>query len=96
MNNDMDTTITVTAEQLSNTEFLLSHLLFFEDLLKEAAALMTKVQKYQRAANNIKSPTWEKASIPIEESSQRIRAVCTYTGVPASHLPSNKLIVKKN
>ncbi|GIY31916.1 hypothetical protein CDAR_409681 [Caerostris darwini] len=62
--------MTVSAEQLSNTEFLLSHsaphrlsdpspehLLFFEVLLKEAAALMSKVQKHQSAANNIKSPT---------------------------------------
>ncbi|GIY40935.1 hypothetical protein CDAR_168131 [Caerostris darwini] len=51
---------------------------------------MSKVQKHQSAANNIKSPTWEKASITIEECSRRIRAICTYCGVPASHLPSKK------
>ncbi|GIY00179.1 hypothetical protein CDAR_20111 [Caerostris darwini] len=96
-------TMTVTAEQLSNSDFLFDHpaphrlsgpspghLLYFEVLLKEAAALMTKVQKHQSAANNIRSPTWEKASLTIEECSRRIRAICTYTGVPASHLSTKK------
>ncbi|GIX75511.1 hypothetical protein CDAR_298631 [Caerostris darwini] len=99
----MDTSTTVTAEQLSNTDFLFDHpapqhlthpspehLLYFEVLLKEAAALMIKVQKHQSVANNIRSPTWEKASPTIEECSRRIRASCMYTGVPASHLPSKK------
>ncbi|GIX81313.1 hypothetical protein CEXT_715751 [Caerostris extrusa] len=26
----------------------------------------------------------------IEECSRRIRAICTYTGIPASHLPTKK------
>ncbi|GIY59042.1 hypothetical protein CDAR_275491 [Caerostris darwini] len=62
----MDTSQTVTAEQLSCNDFLFGHpaprrltdptpehLLYFEVLLKEAAALMAKVQKHQSAANNI-------------------------------------------
>ncbi|GIY64031.1 hypothetical protein CDAR_465211 [Caerostris darwini] len=65
------------------------HLLYFEVLLKEAAALMTKVQKHHSVAN-IKSPTWERASMTIEECSRSIRAICKYTGIPASHLPSKK------
>ncbi|GIY64836.1 hypothetical protein CDAR_520911 [Caerostris darwini] len=93
--NKMDTSQMVTAEQLSCNDFLFAHpapkrlsdptpehLLYFEVLLKEAAALMTKVQKQQSAANNIRSPTWERASLTIEECSRRIRAICTYTGVP--------------
>ncbi|GIY43477.1 hypothetical protein CDAR_81541 [Caerostris darwini] len=44
----------------------------------------------QSAATNIKSPTWERNSLTIEECSRRIRAICTYTGVPASHLPAKK------
>ncbi|GIY14784.1 hypothetical protein CDAR_304411 [Caerostris darwini] len=50
---------------------------------------MTKVQNIS-AANNIKSPTWERASMTIEECSRRIRAICTYTGILASHLPSKR------
>ncbi|GIY07588.1 hypothetical protein CDAR_31501 [Caerostris darwini] len=100
---EMDTSQTVTAEQLSSSDFLFSHpaphrlsdptpehLLYFEVLLKEAAALMVKVSKHQSAANNIKSPTWERASLTIEDCSKRIRAICTYTGIPASHLPTKK------
>ncbi|GIY88336.1 hypothetical protein CDAR_295201 [Caerostris darwini] len=100
---EMDTSQTVTAEQLSSSDFLFSHpaphrlsdptpehLLYFDVLLKEAAALMVKVSKHQSAANNIKSPTWERASLTIEECSKRIRAICTYTGIPASHLPTKK------
>ncbi|GIY71194.1 hypothetical protein CDAR_510701 [Caerostris darwini] len=56
----------------------------------EAATLMLKVQKHQSAATNIRSPTWERASLTTEECSRRIRAICTYTGVPASHLPTKK------
>ncbi|GIY03806.1 hypothetical protein CDAR_288921 [Caerostris darwini] len=65
-------------------------------LLKEAAAPMIKVQKHQRAANIILSPTWEKASLTIEECSQRIRAICTYIGAPASHLPTKKELSELN
>ncbi|GIY56430.1 hypothetical protein CDAR_62701 [Caerostris darwini] len=99
----MDTTTTVTSELLSNSDFLFSHpapqrlsdpspehILYFEMLMKEAATLMLKVQKHQSAATNIRSPTWERASLTIEECSRRIRAICTYTGVPASHLPTKK------
>ncbi|GIX75518.1 hypothetical protein CDAR_298671 [Caerostris darwini] len=102
----LDTTTLVTAEQLSSNDFLFGHpapmrltdptpehLLFFEVLLKEATFLMAKVQKHQRASNTIKSPTWEKASMTIEECSRRIRAICTYTGIPASNLPSKKRTV---
>ncbi|GIY05805.1 hypothetical protein CDAR_427821 [Caerostris darwini] len=48
------------------------------------------MQKHQSAANNRRSPTWEKACLIIEECSRRIRAICTYNGVPASHLPAKK------
>ncbi|GIY48017.1 hypothetical protein CDAR_621461 [Caerostris darwini] len=100
---NMDTSQMVTAEQLSNSDFLFSHpaphrlsdptpehILYFENLMKEAATLMLKVQKHQSAATNIKSPTWERASLTIEECSRRIRAICTYTGVPAYQLPTKK------
>ncbi|GIY73051.1 hypothetical protein CDAR_566091 [Caerostris darwini] len=103
----MDTSQTVTAEQLSSNDFLFGHpapmrlsdptpehLLYFEVLLKEAAALMVKVSKHQSAANNIKSPTWERASLTIEDCSRRIRAICTYTGIPASHLPTKKELLE--
>ncbi|GIX84440.1 hypothetical protein CDAR_620631 [Caerostris darwini] len=80
----MDTTMTVTAELLSNTDFLFDH------PVPHAAVLIIKVQKHQSAANNIRSPTWEKAFLTIEECSRRIRTICTYTGVPASHLPTEK------
>ncbi|GIY19438.1 hypothetical protein CDAR_208181 [Caerostris darwini] len=95
----MDTSMTVAAEQLSSTDFLFDHraphrlsdpspehVLYFEVLLKEAAALMIKVQKHQSASNNICSPTWEKATLTIEECFRRIRAICAYIGVPVSHL----------
>ncbi|GIY24160.1 hypothetical protein CDAR_300531 [Caerostris darwini] len=78
-------TFYLTTQHLSDPSIL-----YFEMLLKEAAALMIKVQKHRSAANNIRSPTWEKASLTIEECSRRIRAICTYTGVPASHLPTKK------
>ncbi|GIY11356.1 protein BUD31 homolog [Caerostris darwini] len=103
----MDTSQTVTAEQLSCNDFLFGHpaptrlsdptpepLLYFEVLLKEAAAVMVKVSKHQSAANNIKSPTWERASLTIEDCSKRIRAICTYTGIPASHLPIRKELLE--
>ncbi|GIY51103.1 hypothetical protein CDAR_498351 [Caerostris darwini] len=103
----MDTSQTVTAEQLSCNDFLFGHpaptrlsdptpehLLYFEVLLKEAAALMVKVSKHQSAANNIKSPTWERAALTIEDCSKRIRAICTYTGIPASHLPTKKELLE--
>ncbi|GIY23009.1 hypothetical protein CDAR_299321 [Caerostris darwini] len=99
----MDTTQTVTAEQLSSNEFLmnhpaprrlteptLEHYLYFEVLLKEAATLMDKVHKSSSAAQNVRSPTWEKASLQVEDASKRIRAICHYTGIPASHLPTKK------
>ncbi|GIX66601.1 hypothetical protein CDAR_413641 [Caerostris darwini] len=99
----MDVTMTVTRGQLRDNNFLanhpaphrltdptMEHPLFFEELLKEAASLMLQIQKHQSAANNIRSPTWEKASKKIEEYSTRIRAICTYTGVPASHIPTKK------
>ncbi|GIY52149.1 hypothetical protein CDAR_432392 [Caerostris darwini] len=101
--NKMDTTQTVTAEQLSSNEFLMNHpapkclteptleyYLYFEVLLKEAATLMDKVHKSSSAAQNVRSPTWEKASLQVEDASKRIRAICHYTGIPASHLPTKK------
>ncbi|GIY23083.1 hypothetical protein CDAR_525321 [Caerostris darwini] len=101
--NKMDTAQTVTAEQLSSNEYLLNHpaprrlteptlehYLFFEMLLKEAATLMDKVHKSSSAAQNVRSPTWEKASLQVEDASKRIRAICHYTGIPASHLPTKK------
>ncbi|GIY10207.1 hypothetical protein CDAR_56911 [Caerostris darwini] len=101
--NKMNTTQTVTAEQLSFNEFLmnhpapkrlteptLEHYLYFEVLLKEAATLMDKVHKSSSAAQNVRSPTWEKASLQVEDASKHIRAICHYTGIPASHLPTKK------
>ncbi|GIY14565.1 hypothetical protein CDAR_111721 [Caerostris darwini] len=98
---EMDTSQIVTREDFANTDFPMSHpatrrlsdptpehLLFFEDLLKEAATLMAEVQKYPSAAHNIRSPTWEKASLTIEECNKRIKAICTYIGVPAYQLPT--------
>ncbi|GIX94862.1 hypothetical protein CDAR_503961 [Caerostris darwini] len=104
---DMDITASVSKEDLANNEFLiknpatirvseptLEHYLFFEELLKEAATLMDKIHKHSSAAHNVRSPTWENASLRIEECSKRIRAICTYTGVPASLLPSKKELIE--
>ncbi|GIY13805.1 hypothetical protein CDAR_469421 [Caerostris darwini] len=104
----MDVTMTVTREQLRDNNFLANHpaphslsdpttehLLFFEELLKEAASLMLQIQKHQSAANNIHGPTWEKASKKIEEYSTRISAICTYTGIPASHIPTKKELLEE-
>ncbi|GIX89381.1 hypothetical protein CDAR_441041 [Caerostris darwini] len=92
--NDMDTSQVVSAEQLSNTEYLLTHpaprrlsdplpehILYFEGLMKEAAALMLKVQKHQSAATNIKSPTWRKPrsqlkSVPPNKGHLYVYWVC--------------------
>ncbi|GIY09644.1 hypothetical protein CDAR_412271, partial [Caerostris darwini] len=106
-NTDMDTTASVSKEDLANNDFLLrnpaskrvseptlEHYLFFEELLKEAASLMDKIHKHSSAAHNVRSPTWENASLRIEECSKRIRAICTYTGVPASLLPSKKELIE--
>ncbi|GIY88182.1 hypothetical protein CDAR_90141, partial [Caerostris darwini] len=103
----MDVTLTVTREQLNDNNFLSSHpaphkvlepsiehLLFFEELLKEAASLMLQIQKHQSAANNIRGPAWAQASRKVEEYSTRIRAICTYTGIPASHIPTKKEILE--
>ncbi|GIY34274.1 hypothetical protein CDAR_14161 [Caerostris darwini] len=103
----MDVTLTVTREQLNDNNFLSSHpaphkvlepsiehLLFFEELLKEAASLMLQIQKHQSAANNIRGPAWAQASKKVEEYSTRIRAICTYTGIPASHIPTKKEILE--
>ncbi|GIY58450.1 hypothetical protein CDAR_125231, partial [Caerostris darwini] len=104
---DMDITASVSKGDLANNEFLiknpaskrvseptLEHYLFFEELLKEAAALMDKIHKHSSAAHNVRSPTWENASLRIEECSKRIRAIFTYTGVPASLLPSKKKLIE--
>ncbi|GIY15712.1 hypothetical protein CDAR_251071, partial [Caerostris darwini] len=72
----------------------IEHLLFFEELLKEAASLMLQIQKHQSAANNIRGPAWAQASRKVEEYSTRIRAICTYTGIPASHIPTKKEILE--
>ncbi|GIY86659.1 hypothetical protein CDAR_468191 [Caerostris darwini] len=103
----MDTSTSVSKEDLADNEYLiknptakrsseptLEHYLFFEELLKEAATFMDKVHKHSSAAQNVRSPTWEKASLQIEECSKRIRAICTYTGVPASLLPSKKELIE--
>ncbi|GIY22554.1 hypothetical protein CDAR_269941 [Caerostris darwini] len=103
----MDVTLTVTREQLNDNNFLsnhsaphkvlepsIEHMLFFEELLKEAASLMLQIQKHQSAANNIRGPAWEQASKKVEEYSTRIRAICTYTGIPASHIPTKKEILE--
>ncbi|GIY29073.1 hypothetical protein CDAR_47241 [Caerostris darwini] len=51
---------------------------------------MDKVHKSSSAAQNVRSPTWERASLQVEDASKRIRAICHYTGIPASHLPTKK------
>ncbi|GIY50973.1 hypothetical protein CDAR_593191 [Caerostris darwini] len=75
----MDTSQTVTAEQLSCNDFLFGH----------------------PAPTRLSDPTpehllyfEERASLTIEECSKRIRAICTYTGIPASHLPTKKELLE--
>ncbi|GIY32419.1 hypothetical protein CDAR_510451 [Caerostris darwini] len=66
----MDLTMTVTREQLNDNNFFSNHpaphrlsdpttehMLFLEELLKEAASLMLQIQKHQSAANNIRGST---------------------------------------
>ncbi|GIY87210.1 hypothetical protein CDAR_221911 [Caerostris darwini] len=90
-NTEMNTTQSVTREDLANNYYLLKHpapkrnteptlehYLSFEELLKEAATITDKVHKFSSAAQNVRSPTWEKSSIQIEECSKRIRAICTF------------------
>ncbi|GIY25413.1 hypothetical protein CDAR_71951, partial [Caerostris darwini] len=78
----MDVTMTVTREQLNDNNFLSNH------------PAPHRIQKHQSAANNIRSPAWEQASRKVEEYSTRIRAICTYTGIPASHIPTKKEILE--
>ncbi|GIY62840.1 hypothetical protein CDAR_89781 [Caerostris darwini] len=104
---DMETSASVSKDDLANNDFLtknpaskrvseptLEHYLFFEELLKEAATLMDRIHKHSSAAQNVRSPTWERASLQIEECSKLIHAICTYTGVPASLLPSKKELIE--
>ncbi|GIY69146.1 hypothetical protein CDAR_376101 [Caerostris darwini] len=105
--NHMDTTQCATDDDLKDNNYLLSHpaikksteptlehYLFFEELLKEAATLMDKVHKSASAAQNVRSPLWETTSMRVEECGRRIRAICTYTGVPASLLPTKRNSLK--
>ncbi|GIY85341.1 hypothetical protein CDAR_317951 [Caerostris darwini] len=105
--NSMDISQSATEDELKDNNYLLAHpaiknnveptiehYLFFDDLLKEAATLMDKVHKSASAANNVRSPSWEITSMKIEECSRRIRAICTYTGVPASLLPTKKELLE--
>ncbi|GIX75339.1 hypothetical protein CDAR_507021 [Caerostris darwini] len=77
-NTAMDTSKIVTRVNLANTDFLINHpaprriseqttehLLFFEDLFKEATSLTDRIHKFSSAAYNARSPTWEKTSLQI-------------------------------
>ncbi|GIY39624.1 hypothetical protein CDAR_279151 [Caerostris darwini] len=55
---------------------------------------MDKVHKSASAAQNVRSPLWETTSMRNEECGRRIRAICTYTGVPASLLPTKKELIE--
>ncbi|GIZ03254.1 hypothetical protein CEXT_496861 [Caerostris extrusa] len=91
----MDNTQCATDEELKDNSYLLSSTSSsLKSYSKEAATLVDKVHKSSSAAQNVRSSTWEKTSLKVEECSRRIRAICTYTGVPASCFLQRRNLLK--